>query len=362
MKRLLVISSYPAPYRMSVFDGLREKYQMDVFFATCKDQNRSSSFFVDRKQSRYFVLSEEEDKKLYRQALQNIKVYDAVLAYDWYLPEALICELCAMMKHVPYFINCDGALPESKTGIKESIKRFFIKRAKLCFAGGEYAKAYFLKYGASEKKIVEHKFTSLNKAMILSRPVSPDEKVNLREELGLQRKKMVLSIGQFIERKGFDILLNAWGDLDLSYQLVIIGGGELEESYRSMIQERKYKNITLLNFVPFKEISRYYMASDLFVLPTREDIWGLVINEAMAHGLPTITTDRCVAGLELIKQGENGAIVPVNDSNRLYKEMSYYLGSLNIALEAGVKSLELIQSYTLENIILSHMEVLEKTL
>ena len=50
----------------------------------------------------------------------------------------------------------------------------------------------------------------------------------------------------------------------------------------------------------------YYQAADMLVFPTREDIWGLVINEAMANGLPTVSTDKCVAALEMIKQGENG--------------------------------------------------------
>lgn len=55
------------------------------------------------------------------------------------------------------------------------------------------------------------------------------------------------------------------------------------------------------------------MAADIFVHPTREDIWGLVVNEAMAKGLPVITTDRCVAGLELIKNESVGRIVPVEN-------------------------------------------------
>ena len=52
-------------------------------------------------------------------------------------------------------------------------------------------------------------------------------------------------------------------------------------------------------------------------MPTREDIWGLVINEAMAYGLPIITTDNCLAGLELIKNEENGYIIPVNNTELL---------------------------------------------
>ena len=63
-------------------------------------------------------------------------------------------------------------------------------------------------------------------------------------------------------------------------------------------------NLKNVYFIPFQNsdiIELYFKAADLFVFPTREDIWGLVINEAMANALPIITTDRCVAGLELIE-------------------------------------------------------------
>ena len=63
------------------------------------------------------------------------------------------------------------------------------------------------------------------------------------------------------------------------------------------------------------------MAADAFVLPTREDIWGLVINEAMAYGLPVVTTDRCNAGLELIKNNVNGYVVHVDDKGELAKKL-----------------------------------------
>ena len=360
MKKLLVISSYPAPYRIAVFEGLREKYQMDVFFSTCNDQNRNSSFFVNREESRFFILSEKEDRKKYKEALRNIKQYSAVLAYDWYLPAALVGELYAMVHHIPYFINCDGALPENKKGVKELIKKFFVKHAKCCFAGGTHAREYFLKYGAKEENIADHRFTSLKKEMILLEPVSQSEKEKLRKELCLKNRKIVLTIGQFIERKGFDVLLEAWSDLDDEYQLLIVGGGELKESYMRLIHEKKYENVHLLDFVPFKEIHQYYEAADLFVLPTREDIWGLVINEAMAYGLPVISTDRCVAGLELIEEGVNGAIVPVGDSISLHHQMKHYLDSSILCYQAGVESLLRIQQYTLENTVKSHLEAFTK--
>jgi glycosyltransferase involved in cell wall biosynthesis len=93
------------------------------------------------------------------------------------------------------------------------------------------------------------------------------------------------------------------------------------------------------------------------VLPTREDIWGLVINEALAYGLPTITTDRCVAGLELIRDGVNGYVVPVEDIDALSEKIKAVLAS---DLEAmGKAALESVGPYTLENMARTHAEIFE---
>ena len=94
--------------------------------------------------------------------------------------------------------------------------------------------------------------------------------------------------------------LEAWDkELDDKYNLVIVGGGQDEAQYRGYIKERGLKNVYLVGFKPKAEVFEYYKAADLFVLPTREDIWGLVINEAMAVGLPVVSTDMCVAATEL---------------------------------------------------------------
>lgn len=60
-------------------------------------------------------------------------------------------------------------------------------------------------------------------------------------------------------------------------------------------------NIVFVEFKTKEDLIDYYRAADLFVLPTREDIWGLVVNEAMAAGTPVITTTNCGAGMEILK-------------------------------------------------------------
>ena len=63
-----------------------------------------------------------------------------------------------------------------------------------------------------------------------------------------------------------------------------------------------------MSFMTKKELADWYQAADLFVMPTREDVWGLVVNEAMAYGLPVISSDMCGAASEMVKNGYNGYI------------------------------------------------------
>ncbi len=93
------------------------------------------------------------------------------------------------------------------------------------------------------------------------------------------------------------------------------------------------------------------------MLPTREDIWGLVINEALAYGLPTITTDRCVAGLELIENGVNGYVVPVEEAQSLAEKINAVLsGDMQ---QMGEASLQKVRPYTLENMARTHAAYFE---
>ena len=167
-----------------------------------------------------------------------------------------------------------------------------------------------------KKRVYRYPFTSLMNEDILNDIPTIIEKKKIREKLGISESKMIISVGRFIYEKGFDVLLNAAKLIDKDIGIYIIGGNPTPY-YISHKEKMKLENVHFIGFKSKEELKKYYMAADLFVLPTREDIWGLVINEAMANGLSVITTDNCIAGLELIENDENGFIVPVEDDRIL---------------------------------------------
>ena len=79
-KRLLILSIFPAPYRVAVFRELAKHYKIDLFFEVVQNQDRNAGWFVESNAFR--VLNTPENKQVYRQCLKNLKGYDMVLVID----------------------------------------------------------------------------------------------------------------------------------------------------------------------------------------------------------------------------------------------------------------------------------------
>ena len=103
------------------------------------------------------------------------------------------------MKRIPYIIESDGAFAGNGKGIKEKIKTWLLKKAKLCFSTADIHDEYYIKYGVSKDCIVRYPFTSLHVSDILSAPVPEEQKMTLREKLGVAKQKMLMLLKDIIK-------------------------------------------------------------------------------------------------------------------------------------------------------------------
>ena len=255
--KILAFADFPSPYRVEVFKGLAKEYDMLVVFDKMSDQNRNAAWFCKDTGLNSISLLEESGRIQFEKELKQIKKYDLVLAYDYHIKNAIRLELACIKNKVPYIMNLDGAFIR-KNFIKNIIKRYLVTHAAGYFASGNHAAEYFKYFGADENKIYYHPFTSLHADEILKEPLSETEKAKYKKKLGVDKPKMVLTIGQFIHRKGFDVLLKAWNkELDENCSLVIVGGGEEENQYQQYIADHNLKNVQLVGFKQKEEIFEY---------------------------------------------------------------------------------------------------------
>lgn len=167
--------------------------------------------------------------------------------------------------------------------------------------------------------------------------------------------QILIYVGQMIHRKGFDILLNVASDVsnDVIFYIVV---GKPSKEYKKLINNLNLKNIRFLDFMKKILLFKYYKIANFFMLPTREDTWGLVINDSMANGLPIIPTNKCVAGEELIDQ--NGILIESEDVELLSNNINKILFDDLLQEEYATNSLKIIRSYTIENMAFKIYQIL----
>ena len=242
---------------------------------------------------------------------------------------------------------------------KRLIKQYFIRGAKGYFSPSKMTDKYLIYYGANEKKIYRYPFTSLKNSDLIMKTLNNSEKQILKKKLKIAEEKIILGVGQFIPRKGWNTLMEASLNLSKKNGIYIIGGKATEE----YILLKKKMNLNNVHFIDFKNkdtLKEYYHVADVFVLPTREDIWGLVINEALAYGLPVITTDKCMAGLEMIENGKNGYIIPVNDVKKLSEKLTFILSEKDFYEEMRKRCFETAEVYTIEKMSEAYEKILQR--
>lgn len=356
--KVLVISNIPSPYRVDFFNELGKYIDLTVLFEAKRAKGINFNWNDDICNFNAVFLNDGDisENKFDFSILKYIKKnkYDCIIATNYAYKTELLAIIKMICFRIPFCLEIDGGLiNENENFLKRFFKRFIIKHAKFYLSPSSHSDEFLNYYGADLKKIYRYPFSSLRKADIIDKPVDMTTKIALRHKLGIKEEKVVISVGRFIPIKGFDILIKASAKFDRNVGVYIIGGVPTDE-YIELVKSLSVSNIHFIDFLSKEELDEYYMASDLFVLPSRGDVWGLVINEAMSKGLPIITTYSCVAGKELVKNGENGFLVSPNSPNELFDKMSTALTSG--AEFMNKKSLEVIRSYTIENMVKLHLD------
>ncbi len=359
--KILILSIYPAPYRKNLFDYFSEDNTVDVFFEKSSGDKRKSEWFVKGK---FYLLDTDDGANQYKKCLSNLKDYDLVALYDFTTKESIKLIMRCQLLGIPYVVNCDGVmLIEHGNIFRDLIKKLLVRKASACLASGEYAKEYFVKYGASDDKIFIHTFSTLENDDIIDKPLDCNEKNNLRKELNLPTdKKIAIAVGRFIPLKRYSELIEEWGNLDDNCLLLLIGGGEEHQKYKEIIDSHHIKNVIIQDYHPFDTLLQYYKASDVFVHPTSYDVWGLVVNEALACGLPVVVSDKCIAGLELISNGQNGFIVEMGNEHELCNKAEMIMKNTQMQNMMAWNAIDTIKEYTILNMANKHLEIFKQIL
>lgn len=151
------------------------------------------------------------------------------------------------------------------------------------------------------------------------------DRSSLKEHLKLDQGLTYLFVGQMVERKGVREMCCVWQNHQKDYphdNLVVIGAGILLEECRN--NYTKMQNIHFLGHINYDDIYKYYAIADVFLMPTLEDNWCLVVPEAMACGLPIACSIYNGGHSELVKKDINGISFDTLNPNDFLEALAYF--------------------------------------
>lgn len=360
--KVLYITNIPSPYKVDFYNELGKYCELTALFETDASTERSDEWKKYRFETFEGIILKGRrmsvDTAFCPEIVKYLKrgMYDIVVLTVLASPTALLAAYTLQHRKIPYYYEGDGGFAGQASGVKATLKRYIIKTAEKCLSSSKEFDRYCTTYGAKAENIIRYPFTSVKKADCLTEEMTAEEKLHWKQEFGVTEECAVISVGQFIPRKGMDLLLHCCKDLPENTGVYIVGGTPPQE-YLTICEENHLLNVHFLDFMPKDRLMKFFRAMDVFALFTREDIWGLVINEAMAAGLPVISTDRCIAALELIRNGEEGIIVENENLQQMREALLTLVRSPELREKMSDHAIRRIRGYTIENMAAEHSRI-----
>lgn len=347
----------PAPYSVNFFNELGKKVDLTVIYEIRSITGRDPNWFKGKANNfkECFLDAHviNRDSTFSFKILKYLKApKNTIFVFGNY--SSLVCIVAITflrIKKIPFIIHSDGSFINEEGRIKKSLKNFLLGSSNFVFSSNNATDDYFRYYRKSDKNLTikRYPFTSIYEKDINTKVLNHCEKLKLRTKQNVYSEEyVVLFVGSMIYRKGIDVLINVTSKLPKNIGVYLVGG-EITEQYKELVAEKNVTNIHFVGFVDFDVVlNRYMNLADLFVLPTRTDVWGLVVNEAFSKGLPVITTKKCGAGLALVKDGYNGYLSDVDDSNYITTKILEIFSDEELLLNMSINSIKTIHNYTFE--------------
>jgi glycosyltransferase involved in cell wall biosynthesis len=346
MSRLAIVTSHPIQYHSPWFRALAGVTDLKVFYCHRQDAAGQAeagfgvefewdvplldgyrySFLENRAASPSVFTFAGCDTPEIGERLAEGR-FDACLITGWYLKSYLQALIACQRLGIPAFARGDSQLATERSRMWTAAKylpyRLLLGRFAAHLVVGENNRRYLRHYGVSDDRMfftphfVDNDFFSRQASVARA----DGSRERLRRALGVAPNAMLfVFVGKLIEKKRpmdfIRALANAQGALSHVHGL-IVGSGSLEPELKALAGAANAP-VTFAGFQNQRALPSYLAAADALVLPSDAgETWGLVVNEAMACGLPAVVSSAAGCAADLIDEGRTGYTFPVGDVERL---------------------------------------------
>lgn len=233
------------------------------------------------------------------------------------------------------------------SSLRLAIRQLMVNAADACITNSQAGKNYLIEWlKAPEEKVFLHPY-EVPSAL----PWAEITTVATPKNNRLQQHPIFLFVGSITPRKGLHLLLKACALLKQKgdrFTLNIVGGGSQQQELELFCRQHELTEcVQWIGQVDYKVLGHYFHQADVFVLPTLEDTWGMVILEAMAVGKAMLCS-KFAGASELIEDGENGYRFDPNEPEKLATLMHCFIDDLSLSAVMGGKAKQTMTHYTPE--------------
>ncbi len=351
--KILAVYIEPTPYIMGLIDALRKIWhdEVDVLFL-CENRSQNWQITLDENcimlpksaAARFHIIS----KLFFRND------YNLMHLAGWGNPLLLLCLMLTKIFRKPIVAESDTPIPHHTKLWKRIIKRLtyptFFKLFNLFCPGGARQAKYFEYYGVKSERIIPVQMTvDIAGMRQYVKTLNSSNRRNWRVSYGIEESNIVfLYVGRLVEHKGLTDLISAFCKVEnKDVRLLIVGDGPMRQQIEDVVRDNK--KICYAGRLIDKELVENFCAADVLVLPSHVEPWGLVVNEAMAVGLPVIVSDRVGCIDDLVVHNETGIIVEAQNVCELQRAIEVMSGCSKKRSAMGRQAEIKISDWTLEN-------------
>lgn len=365
--RLAYLSANPVPYHVALYRALASHPQIDLTVLFCSDhgmageqvdpefgiplewggsllEGYASSFLPNwrRKASPGYFLSIVNPGIF--PALWKGR-YDALIIPGYSYLSYLLGFLAAWLSGTPVFLRGEMIL---KTGVNTSwakglLLKTILRGTSACLAIGTPSLLFYKAYGVPPEKIFRSPYQVDNAFFERESRRWRSRRPELKRSLGIDSEiPVILFCGKLISRKRPGDLLEAFLRLSRPAALLFVGEGPLKGDLQRRAEGAR---VFFPGFIRQGELPKYYALADLFVLPSEQEVSPLVVNEAMASGLPILLSDAIPSAVDLVRAGENGFVFPLGEVGTLHACLERLLADEGPRQKMGQESLKIIRNW-----------------
>jgi glycosyltransferase involved in cell wall biosynthesis len=315
---------------MQADDTIAYEYPYKVLFERSLDQVS----FSERRQALFYIFNE------YRPDVLNITGY-----FDW---AQVLLMFYARWKGVKVVISSESSSADhNRSAWKEWVKKMIVTRANAFFCFGKTSAEYLESLGVDEGAIKVRNAAVIDEQLIRQRYNEAKKEVNASSE-PVSRK--FVFVGRLATEKNLHMLIrafaNAVSEAGANWQLLLVGDGPERPALEKLVAELgASEKVLFAGGFPWYQVPGWLAQSDVLVLPSQSEPWGLVVNEAMVCGMPVIVSETCGCAADLVQNRVNGFTFNPSSQSELEKHLLFFIQNPDRIAGMGQESLKLIAPF-----------------